>query len=45
MQVPTHGQQWQSLTRPMQVPTHGQWWSNLSTQLSHTAQCEQRGGR
>lgn len=35
----------QMLTRPTQVPTHGQWWSNFSTQLSQTAQWEQRGGR
>lgn len=32
-------------TCPMHWPTQGQWWSNLSTQLSHTEQCEQRGGR
>ncbi len=32
------------LTRPTQVPTQGQWWSNFSTQLSQTAQWEQRGG-
>ncbi len=33
------------LTSPTQVPTQGQWWSNLLTQLSQTAQWEQRGGR
>ena len=35
----------QFLTSPTQVPTQGQWWSNLLTQLSQTAQWEQRGGR
>ena len=29
----------------MHVPTQGQWWSKRSTQLSHVAQCFDRGGR
>jgi len=32
-------------TSPMHWPIQKQWWSNRSTQLSHTEQCEQRGGQ